>query len=259
MLERAENSWRCAHGHSFDIARQGYVNLLPVQNKRSKDPGDSKAMVQARQRFLDKGSYQPVADALATQLFDLNLSSLLDAGCGEGYYLRRIVQHAEAQQTPLAVAGLDISKWAVMAAARRDSRLTWLVASNAAIPLAGASVDAVLCVFGFPVADEFRRVLRPGGKLLMIDPGPAHLIELKQIIYSDIKPKPDHTPALDGGFSKIAEHVISFPFELTRHDDILDLLTMTPHLYRASSEGRAAVSDLDQLKLTADVRLRIYQ
>lgn len=146
-----------------------------------------------------------------------------------------------------------------MAAARREQRLTWLVASNAAIPLADASVDAVLCVFGFPVADEFRRVLRPGGKLFMIDPGPDHLIELKQIIYADIKAKSDHLPALEGVFSKTAEQVINFSFELTNNSDILDLLSMTPHFYRASSEGRAAANGLCQLQLTADIRLRVYQ
>ncbi|KFZ30523.1 rRNA (guanine-N1)-methyltransferase [Pseudidiomarina salinarum] len=259
LLERTGNSWCCAHGHSFDIARHGYVNLLPVQNKRSKDPGDSKAMVQARQRYLGHGFYAPVADALTARVLQLNLGSVLDAGCGEGYYLRQLVDGAETEQIPLKAAGLDISKWAVMAAARGEQRLTWLVASNAAIPLADASVDGVVCVFGFPVAGEFRRVLRPGGHLLTIDPGPDHLVELKQIIYSDIKAKPVYQPMPESSFELISEQVINFPIGLRTNDLVQDLLIMTPHLYRASSAGRARANALDNLNLTVDMRLRTYR
>jgi len=91
-LQKHDKNWSCAAGHTFDIARQGYVHLLPVQNKRSRDPGDNKEMVAARQRFLNAGYYQPVAEALSSAVFPKDISeasiSCLDAGCGEGYYLR---------------------------------------------------------------------------------------------------------------------------------------------------------------------------
>ncbi|MAA63070.1 MAG: rRNA (guanine-N1)-methyltransferase, partial [Idiomarina sp.] len=119
-LQLVGGSWRCENGHSYDVAKQGYVNLLPVQNKRSKDPGDSKAMVQARREFLDQGYYQPLAQVLADTVFAQGEQAVLDAGCGEGYYLRYLVEQAEQNGTDLCMAALDISKWAVQAAAKRD-------------------------------------------------------------------------------------------------------------------------------------------
>src|SRR5690606_16504733 len=114
-LQREGASWRCPSGHTFDVAAQGYTHLLPVQHKRSLDPGDSKEMVAARRRFLESGAYAPIAAAvnravLADALCDARLHCL-DAGCGEGYYLRSLA--AAAGDHPLVLLGLDISKWAV--------------------------------------------------------------------------------------------------------------------------------------------------
>ena len=94
-LNQSGTCWRCPAGHSFDVARQGYLHLLPVQKKRSLDPGDSKEMVAARQRFLNAGYYRPVAEAVSKAVMPGNASdtrlACLDAGCGEGYYLRQLV------------------------------------------------------------------------------------------------------------------------------------------------------------------------
>src|SRR5574343_199417 len=124
-LQRDGQSWRCAAGHCFDVAAQGYANLLPVQKKRSLDPGDSKEMVAARRRFLNAGHYAPIAElvrraVLADVAADASLACL-DAGCGEGYYLRQLAAAVGDRQT-LAILGLDISKWAVLAAAKQDRR-----------------------------------------------------------------------------------------------------------------------------------------
>lgn len=257
-LSLHERSWRCPHGHSFDVAKQGYVNLLPVQNKRSKDPGDSKAMVQARQRFLARGTYQPLAQVIADAVLENGEQSLLDAGCGEGYYLRHIIDGAEQVSTDVTVAALDISKWAVQAAAKQDKRITWLVASNNSIPLTDHSVDTLLCVFGFPVSAEFKRVLKPGGRLLMVDPAPQHLIELKRIIYPEVKTKADDLPVSSAEWALSSEQRLTFTVELTDNDSIQDLLIMTPHLYRSSKEGRERAGQLDKLSLTADIWVRIF-
>ena len=137
-LQRDASTWRCAAGHCFDIASQGYANLLPVQQKRSRDPGDSKEMVAARQRFLNAGFYEPIAAATRraalAELPATALASCLDAGCGEGYYLRQLAAAASAGGQALALLGLDISKWAVLAAARQDKRANWVVGSNAKLP-----------------------------------------------------------------------------------------------------------------------------
>lgn len=257
-LHLNERSWRCDNNHSYDVAKQGYVNLLPVQNKRSKDPGDSKAMVQARREYLEQGYYQPLAQALANTVLAEGDQALLDAGCGEGYYLRYIVEQVEQNGTDLSVAGLDISKWAVQAAAKRDKRLSWMVASNSTIPLADDSVDTILCVFGFPVEAEFKRVLKPGGRLIMVDPAADHLKELKAIIYSEIKTKNETLPIADPDFELASEQQVTFPVSLASNQAIKDLLTMTPHLYRTSAEGRERAEALSSLRLTADVWVRVF-
>lgn len=255
-LQQQESSWHCAHGHSFDMARQGYVNLLPVQHKRSRDPGDSKAMVQARAEFLAAGYYAPIAAALSDVVLRSEPVKVLDAGCGEGYYLRALGDHTLAKNVQRV--GLDISKWAVAAAARTDKSGAYVVASNSAIPLADDSVDAVLSVFGFAVLSEFKRVLRPGGRLITVDPAPQHLAELKAIIYAEVHEKAYDSVVTDD-WSLCSEQRVTFEFELPTAAAIQQLLTMTPHLYRASAEGRARAEALTSLRLTADVYVREFE
>lgn len=259
-LRREGGSWLCAAGHCHDIAREGHVHLLPVQHKRSLDPGDSKLMVAARRRFLSAGHYEPIAAAVnRLTLEDLPAAgSCLDAGCGEGHYLGRLASAVGNQRT-LALLGLDISKWAVQAAARREAGAAWVVGSNARLPVLSGTLDRVLCMFGFPVYPEFARVLRQNGRLIQIDAGPAHLRELREIIYPVLKPeKPaDETPP-DGFIQRTSER-LEYPLAIEGQEAIADLLAMTPHLYRASPEGRARAAALDGLTLTVDVRLTVFQ
>ncbi|EGN75945.1 methylase involved in ubiquinone/menaquinone biosynthesis [Idiomarina sp. A28L] len=276
-LHPAENlsSWRCSQGHSFDVAKQGYLNLLPVQQKRSKDPGDSKEMVVARRDFLNSGFYQPLAASISEEILRYadeqlvsakNPLNVLDAGCGEGYYLRELIANAGAEQ--LSIAGFDISKWAVLAAAKQglplpspnlaatsENTARWFVASNAHIPVQDASVDVVLCVFGFPVYSEFLRVLKPGGLLLMVDPGPEHLRELREVIYPDLKSEkpaklqPEHfeiQPPLSANYQLTLEN----------QTQINNLLAMTPHLFRAPAAGIERAQRLEKLTVTVDVHIQ---
>ena len=275
-LQRQGGSLRCADGHCFDLAAQGYVNLLPVQNKRSLDPGDSKEMVAARRRFLEAGHYQPIADAVARAVLAGAVPgrtlTCLDAGCGEGYYLRQLAATAAAEAHPLALAGLDISKWAVQAAAKRDLHdarsqagpspspsTTWVVGSNAGLPVLPGTLDRVLCMFGFPVYGEFARVLRRGGELLQVDTGPDHLRELREVIYPTLKPERPATRQTPPGFEHLATDTLRFPVHVDGAAPIADLLAMTPHLYRATAEGRARAAALTALTMTVDVRLARYQ
>ena len=261
-LSRENNSWRCASSHSFDIARQGYVNLLPVQNKRSRDPGDSKEMVAARQAFLAAGYYQPVAAAVtdALQRWSEPASPLriLDAGCGEGYYLRQLQQSG----LPVFVSGLDISKWAVIAAARQnpaDQPAQWLVGSNANLPLLGASQDAVLCMFGFPVYGEFSRVLKDNGILIKVDAGPDHLLELRKIIYPTIKPFNADEQLKAEGFTALEHCAVRYTISLDTPEMIDRLLTMTPHLYRTTADAIAQARALDRIELSVDANIHIFR
>jgi 23S rRNA (guanine745-N1)-methyltransferase len=257
-LQRQGASWRCPSGHSFDIASQGYTHLLPVQKKRSLDPGDSKEMVAARRRFLSAGHYQPIAAAVSRAVLaglpTGDCAAYLDAGSGEGYYLRQLATAVAEEQT-LALLGLDISKWAVLAAAKQDKRPNWVVGSNANLPVLSGSLDGVLCMFGFPVYGEFARVLKPGGLLLQVDAGPDHLRELRAIIYPSLKPERCSETPVPAGFSPGVSETLRYPLKLEGSEQIADLLAMTPHLYRASAEGRARAAALTALELTVDVRL----
>jgi 23S rRNA (guanine745-N1)-methyltransferase len=231
-----------------------------VQNKRSRDPGDSKEMVAARRRFLESGAYQPIAAAVSQAvLADLPPGSLacLDAGCGEGYYLRQLADAAErsSEQQTLALLGLDISKWAVISAAKRDKRSNWIVGSNANLPVPTAALDRVLCMFGFPVYAEFARVLKTGGLLLQVDAGPDHLRELRETIYPTLKAERTTPTAIPDGFTPDTTESIRYSLDLVGQAQIADLLAMTPHLYRATAEGRAKAAALTALTVTVDVRL----
>jgi 23S rRNA (guanine745-N1)-methyltransferase len=261
-LLESDACWRCEAGHSFDIARQGYIHLLPVQKKRSKNPGDSKDMVAARRRFLASEVYKPVAEAVNRAVWDGLPSvaevSCLDAGCGEGYYLRKLAGSASEGHS-LSVLGVDISKAAIQAAAKRDIRCRWLVASNADLPVLSRSFSRILCLFGFPVYSEFLRVLAPKGRIIQADAGYDHLRELREIIYPELKPAGEsraHTPE---GFELLGCQSVRYTMDLSNQDDIADLLAMTPHLYRATPIGRQRAAALEALRVTVDVVIRCYE
>ena len=254
-LASADNGLACANRHSFDRARQGYYNLLPVQHKNSRDPGDNQAMVEARRRFLDGGHYAPLARRLAELAAERGPRSWLDIGCGEGYYTAQL-----AEQLPEADGyALDISREAVKrAAARGRSRslrdaalptsmsvaaLTWLVASMARVPLSDASCDLLASVFSPLDWQEALRLLRPGGGLLRMGPTRAHLMELRQKLYDEVRDYDDqkHLELIPPGMHLAHSETLSFPLLLADAQARADLLAMTPHGWRASAERRAAV------------------
>ena len=260
---------RCAAGHSFDIAREGYCNLLVVQHKASRDPGDSKDMVAARRRFLEAGHFEPIADHIFNAVRECvaaaegSALTIVDAGCGEGYYLDRLCRLAAARPEPgtLRLAGIDVSKWAVKAAARREAPVTWLVANNRVPPFLAGSVDLVLCLFGFPVWGGFEKVQRPGGHVLLVDPGPDHLIELREIIYPTVKrsPPPPLSAAEAAGYRLKREEALRFCMALTGAGIVQDLVAMTPHAHRLPQAGRDALAELSTLSVTADVAFRLLE
>ncbi|MEO8028683.1 MAG: putative RNA methyltransferase [Bryobacteraceae bacterium] len=174
-LTREDRRWACPRAHSFDIARSGYVNLLQPQDRRSKQPGDTPAAVAARRRLHDRGVTRPLLDAIA-ELLDASASDVvLDAGCGDGFYLGNL-----AQQSGFQAHGVDIAIPAVDLASRRYPDCAWIVANaDRAIPYADASFSAVLSITARMNAPEFRRVLRGDGRLLVALPAPEDFIELR--------------------------------------------------------------------------------
>ena len=257
----------CENGHVFDIARQGYVNLLPVQHKRSKQPGDSKEMVSARAEFLNSGIYAPVADKLAVitfaQITDGKETCLMDAGCGEGYYFDYLFNYLDKKDGcgNQSFIGLDISKDAIASAAKRNKQITWLVGTNRQPPVEPASVDIIICVFGFQSFEGFAKILRPGGKVVLVEPGPDHLKELRELIYADVKKSdsPDLVCAEETGFSVRGRQPLQFKTGEINNRQINDLLVMTPHFYRANKAGREAALKLQKLELTVDVVFTVLE
>jgi 23S rRNA (guanine745-N1)-methyltransferase len=260
----------CEHRHSFDRSREGYYNLLAVQHKASLDPGDSKAMVTARRRVLETGIYFPIAECVADLVARFARASgrerdfcVVDAGCGEGYYLRHIEKRIEAEGGPkCGLAGVDISKWAVQKAAKRTQGCFWAVATNRHLPFAPGSADVILCMFGFPVWAEFAAVQPPGGIVLMVDPGPEHLVELRSIIYPSVHRSEISavaTAATRAGYDLEKEKRIQFQADLYIRAQISDLLAMTPHDHRAPIAGREALGRHERLRVTVDVVLRLMR
>ncbi len=266
-LTQQDNQLVCANGHTFDIARQGYINLLPVQHKRSKQPGDSKAMVLARTQFLNSGVYRPIATRLAelvlTQLNPGGNYCLLDAGCGEGYYLDAVFDSLNYSDDfhSLSFIGVDISKDAIIQSSKRNKHICWIVGTNRQLPVENESVDMILCLFGFLSADGFKKALKPGGRIIVVDPGPDHLKELREIIYKEVK-KGDLKHFLRTeipGFSLVSSEKLEFKEKIVGNEQINNLLVMTPHFYRASKEGKEVACHLSELDITVDVVFRVLE
>ena len=158
VLHREERSLRCGAGHCYDIARQGYVNLLRSNQSKSKRHGDDKRMVAARTAFLDAGYYAPLRDAVAAAAaeFAAGDADVLDAGCGEGYYTAQVLHTLQQQGRTPSVCGVDISRDALICAHRRAPELALAVASIAHLPVADASCDLLLNVFAPHDADNLR-------------------------------------------------------------------------------------------------------
>ena len=242
LLCKEERSYVCSNKHSFDIARQGYVNLLPVQSKRSLNPGDTKQQVLARRRFLEAGFYEPISQALNELAADCR-GPVLDAGCGEGYYSTRLARSMNAQ-----LIGLDISKEAVRCAAAAYKNALWLCASAAHLPVKDHSVGLITSLFAMTDAREFHRALMPGGHLIRVLAAPDHLPGLKLVIYDRVFQKEKEGMTQLPGFSLLKTLSVSFEFTV-RDQQVQDLLSMTPHVYRI---GRAGAERLRQTQVLTD-------
>lgn len=242
---------RCARGHSFDRAREGYFNLLPVQHKNSLDPGDDADMVAARRAFLEAGHYARLRDTLQGLLAPLKPALLVDSGCGEGWYTAALAREAAA------TFAFDISKSAMKRAARRDATISWAVASSNDIPLPEAGADAMLAIFSPVNAVEAARVLRPGAALLVAAPGEKHLWELREALYEEVR-----AHQADKWQEELAPHFrfhsearLQFDIALADNAAVNQLLKMTPHYWRAAREKRTQVEQLPSLATQADFRL----
>lgn len=263
-LIQTGNQLSCANRHCFDLARQGYVNLLPVQKKKSKDPGDSPDMVEARHHFLEAGYYDAIAEQLLSLLRDLPITpthTILDSGCGEGFYLRQIASALKADNSSLTLFGLDISKPAIQLAVKSPQEIGWLVGSGRGAPVRNGALDTILCIFGFCFYADFAQLLKPGGTLIRIDAGPDHLKELRERIYPELKPARafDYQSATDAGFVLKQEKTLQFHLPPLDMPTVQALMAMTPHLYRANKTLLAGLQASDLPEILVDVVFRTFK
>ena len=253
-IDRCESTAVCPAGHSFDRARQGYFNLL-----RAGTRGDNRIMTEARRRFLEKGHYRPLADAVAARAAEGMCSGgvLLDAGCGTGYYTDLIQRTVSLRYPDSVVVGIDISREAVRAAAVINRSIIALCAGVYDMPLMDGVVRTAVNVSS-PLADaEYRRVIAPGGYLILVCPGRRHLFGLKRVLYDDPYENEERDDALPG-FDILSLDRIRFDLRL-QNRDAEDLLAMTPYFYRTGDAGRARLAATDTLETEAEFRLIFYR
>ena len=277
-MQPAVDTWRCdgslhpkQTAHPFDVARQGYVNLLPVQQKKSKAPGDSQQSIEARKRFLNAGHYQPLQMLICQKMKALlsaqkagrnqkNTSvNWLDVGCGEGYYTQAM---AKTGMDTLIAA--DISKPAVveLAKASKAAGRLWyqhdkdsvtnatansaaiypLVTSAAHLPLRAHSINGISSIFSPILPEAFNEVLTEGGHLIIAKPDVGHLATMREALFDSVR---EHDSdkflhELAPYFTLIGTERVSTEMTLSAAD-LADLMTMTPYAYRALSEKRQAL------------------
>ena len=258
-LERKENAYICGRNHSFDVARSGYVNLLLSKNMGKTVHGDNKFMVQARRRFLDKGYYAPLCDALCDAVCDsFEGGTILDAGCGEGYYTAAIIDKLHEQNIAYDVYGIDISKAAVEYSARRCRDAELAVASVFHIPAADSSCDMLVTLFAPYCGEEFRRVLKDNGVMIMVIPSENHLWELKKAIY-DTPYRNEVKPYELEGFRLESRKRITYEISLDSQEDIDALFSMTPYYYRTGREQQERLARIGSICTEADFELLVYR
>ena len=253
----AGKTYSCDNNHSFDRAKEGYLNLLLVQHKRSRNPGDSDEMIRSRQRFLNAGYYQTLANAIIEQIPTMAADSkLLDIGCGEGYYLQAI----NKARNDLQLVGIDISKTAVRLAAKRRFPAQLAVDSSFNLALFDNSIDCAMSVFSPISASEAARVLKPEGLFIMIGPGERHLSGLTAHIYDKPVPHGGNFKALD----ESAEFSLKGQTDIQQNISIQgsaigDLLRMTPYYWHATPEQQESLGKLDKLETEIHFTIRLYQ
>lgn len=274
LMQPAKDTWRCdgslhpkQTSHPFDVARQGYVNLLPVQQKKSKVPGDSQQSIDARQRFLAAGYYKPLQALICqqmTQLLAENRAAMeddeqpirwLDIGCGEGYYTQAM---AHTGMDTLIAA--DISKPALASLAKvgKAANSLWyqqdmkgektetktaaiypIVTSAAHLPLRPYSMTGISSIFSPILPEAFATALQDKGYLLIAKPDVGHLASIREALFDSVREHDSDKflPTLAPYFELIDTHNISVSLSLPV-EALTDLLTMTPYAYRARAENR---------------------
>ena len=258
-LNLKEHSFVCKNNHCFDKAKSGYVNLLRSQVSNSKRHGDDKLMIRARTQFLEKGYYQPLLDGILEECAGLRGKKihLCDIGCGEGWYTDAVFRFLRSQDKIVQLEGIDISKDALAAAAKRNAQIGFAVASISALPIRAESVDILMNLFAPFDTEEFRRVLKPGGIWLKAIPLERHLFGLKAAIYENPYENQVSIEAYEG-FELLSKKEIKYKIELKNAQDIGNLFRMTPYYYKTGAADQAKLSKMENLTTEVEFAVLSY-
>lgn len=258
-LARGGRAYTCPNGHGFDLAKEGYVHLLPANQMHSKAPGDDREMAAARNRFLSGDYYDHLRDALSALAVAHTGTApvVLDSGCGEGYYTAGVYAALDAAGKNAAVAGVDLSKFCLRWAAKREKRAEFAVASAYRLPVADGRVDLLVNCFSPLALDEFRRVLKPGGVFLYVVPAPDHLWSLKKVLYERPYENPDQAVSYDG-FAYL-DIVHAGRMVRVAGQAMSDLFRMTPYYWKTPRAGAERLAALDALDVEAQFRIHVFR
>ncbi len=268
----------CDNRHSYDRAKQGYVNLLLNTQKRSKQPGDTQQMVEARSEFLALGHYKVIVDKMVdrlstaliaqegskAQLSEPKKEKVLhytDIACGEGYYTSAITEALKNKGFVYQAKGIDISTPAIKAASRCYKNVFWYVGNAFHMPLASNSQDLCTHMFARLSDTEAARILKSGGILVDVQAGPSHLTGLKQALYeTPIEKSPsDDNGSMSEFFDVLETETLRFEFDLNSAEQVSNLIGMTPHMWRTPKDRLENAKSLDRLKLEADIVISLYR
>lgn len=258
-LTEEQNRYVCENSHSFDKAKEGYVHLLPVNKMHSKIPGDTKEMVDSRHRFLQSGLYNIFSEKLNEIVLRYagKNSIIIDAGCGEGYYTKRLSE-ALFSYDDISIAGFDISKFAVRYASKNDRRNEYAVASIFDIPVKDEKADIIVNIFAPIVEKEFFRILKKGGVLIIAVPSEDHLFGLKEIAYEN--PYKNEVKNTEYQGFELKER-IPVRGEINTEDSSLisDLFNMTPYYLKTGTEGKEKIGKCGKLSTKIGFDFLIYE
>lgn len=263
-LEKIEKNYKCSKGHTFDISKYGHTNLLLSNQKNSKIPGDSKEMVLARKKFLEQDNYKGISDRVNQIVIENSNSKdvkILDIGCGEGYYTGRLEKALRESKITPEIYGVDISKEAVIAGAKEYKGITWCVGSATHLPILSDTLDFIICMFAKIDPQEKMRVLKKGGKLIIVSTGENHLEEMKKVVYPVVK-KEFYLPSEDESlniFKHIKSEKLNYKTEIIGMESIQNLFNMTPYRWRSPEEGVKKLFSLEKLETTVEVTIDIFE
>lgn len=257
-FKQTNNTQICENNHHFDIAKEGYLNLLPVQSKSSKNPGDNQHMMMARREFLNTSGYLPLAEKVAQlskqYLNGVETAQVLDLGCGEGYYTDIISQQLSEHH----ICGLDISKVAVRYAAKRYPKIHFCVASAYQVPLADNTLDLMIRIYAPSKAQELKRLIKHNGYLITVTPAPRHLYQLREVIYDTVNEHIEQHEAIEG-FRKVDHITLNYELALTNPLQLKNLINMTPFAWKFTPEKLTTLLNQSAWNIECDFSIEIYQ